>query len=140
MYEGDWVQGMSEGRGTERYANGDEFDGEWAADLWEGRGLYLWADGTADSAVFQDGQYVGDGVRWSADRKRTWLLVDGELDAEITMDDARELTAELALRAPPPPRVQLEFEVHHAHCAARPPLASPQTAHATPTRPSRARR
>ena len=53
--------------------------GEWVADVPEGRGIYLWADGLADSAAFRAGSYVGDGVRWSADRQAAWRLADGEV-------------------------------------------------------------
>ena len=107
VYDGEWKAGMSEGRGIEHYADGSAYDGEWLADQWDGRGVFVWADGLADSAIFAKGEYVGEGVRWSAEYTQAWMLQDGEVQHELTLDDARLFSDELA-----PPSLEFEFDVH----------------------------
>ena len=46
---------------------------------YHGVGTYYHRDGEADVGRFENGDDVGEGVRWSADRKTAWRLEDGEV-------------------------------------------------------------
>ena len=46
----------------------DKYEGEYVAGQREGKGTYHNADGTADVGRFKGGKDVGEGARWSADR------------------------------------------------------------------------
>ena len=67
-----------------------------------GIGTYVYADGEAECGGYRAGEDAGDGVRWSADRQTAWHLLDGEEQAEISLDTARELAAQIGLPVPPP--------------------------------------
>ena len=58
-YEGERnAAGEREGRGVERYADGDVYDGEWKAGEREGRGVYRWADGRVYEGECEDRKSV----------------------------------------------------------------------------------
>jgi hypothetical protein len=43
IYEGEWVRGKKEGRGTLIFQNGDTYEGEWKEGLISGVGIYHFA-------------------------------------------------------------------------------------------------
>ena len=43
---------------------------------------------------------VGEGALWSADRQSAWLLSDGEKGRQITLEEAREITARIGVAVP----------------------------------------
>jgi hypothetical protein len=89
------------GRGSLKSPDGMLFEGEWLADVLEGGGSCIAVDGTATVNAYRAGRAVGTGVRWSADRQSAWRLKDGEVEAEVSLDDARKVAAgvEQATRA-----------------------------------------
>lgn len=109
QYEGEYRQGIMDGRGTYRFADGSVYMGEYKAGKREGRGVYRFADGAVYEGEYKNGamegfgtyQYVdgraevgryagnvdvGEGVRWSADRLTCWRLMDGKVVEEISLD------------------------------------------------------
>ena len=94
--------GQPEGRGTMRWREGGVYEGEFAAGEIGGIGVFHAADGRADVSAWglrhpDRGRPVGVGVRWSADRQSAWRLKDGEVEAEVSLDDARKVAAKVAM-------------------------------------------
>jgi radial spoke head protein 1 len=79
VYSGQWKEGRRHGVGEMSYANGDRYNGEWKEDKRHGAGVYHWKDGRADVCRFYEQEILGEGYRWSADRKFAWRLIDGEM-------------------------------------------------------------
>ena len=48
-YEGEWVEGVIQGKGTYTFAGGAQYKGEWAAAKMQGKGTYQWPGG----AIYQ---------------------------------------------------------------------------------------
>jgi hypothetical protein len=42
-YEGEWLDGKTNGFGVKVWGNGDRYEGEWLNDNRHGRGVYLWS-------------------------------------------------------------------------------------------------
>jgi hypothetical protein len=61
-FEGTWKDGLMDGRGSIKFANGDEYDGELAAGALHGVGRYAAADGSIFEGQFRDGQRDGAGM------------------------------------------------------------------------------
>lgn len=98
VYTGSFVNGQRCGFGKLFFKNGDLYAGHWENDRFHGFGkLFVQVGGAALEGHFRCGQkegkfkwqhpsgkldilryendlLVGPGVRWSADRKKTWLL------------------------------------------------------------------
>jgi hypothetical protein len=53
-----------------------------------GRGKYQLTDGRVEIYRYVNDSRVGDGVRWSADRKKAWKMNGGKVVKRISMDDA----------------------------------------------------
>ena len=66
-------------------------EGGWKADKFNGRGSYTFRDGMNETCVHRNDRPVGSGVRWSADRAKAWRLLDGQVQAELSVDEAGEL-------------------------------------------------
>ena len=61
---------MMDGKGRFIYADGAVFDGVMRADEKHGIATYRWAgDGAVGVIQYRGGAPVGEGVRWSADRR-----------------------------------------------------------------------
>lgn len=45
-YSGAFLDGVYHGKGTFKYANGDEYDGDWVKGCKHGKGVMRYADGT----------------------------------------------------------------------------------------------
>ena len=100
VYDGEFKAGMKDGRGVYRYADGDVYDGEYKADEREGRGVYRYADGEVESGFYKQGADVGEGVKWAADGRRAARLRDGKGVEEISLEEARQIAARVGLPAP----------------------------------------
>jgi hypothetical protein len=77
---------------------GDVYRGNWQRGLKHGSGVYEYADGELDVSVYREDVRVGEGVRWSASRKRASRLVDGTLVGEeggMSLKDAESVTKSL---------------------------------------------
>jgi len=125
VYEGEWMAGERNGEGTFRhvdgnvhegrfsndepdgpailrYADGGIFVGAYRASRKEGPGTYHFTDGRAEVSRFSEGRDVGEGAEFSADRQKAWRTVDGEITAEVSLEDAIGITSCLGLPVPPP--------------------------------------
>mmetsp|Transcript_10544 Transcript_10544/g.15509 ORF Transcript_10544/g.15509 Transcript_10544/m.15509 type:complete len:315 (+) Transcript_10544:113-1057(+) len=115
IYNGAYREGKRSGDGRCYYANGDLYIGEWANDkmngfgryyynngqsfegfFWEGRrtgtGKYQLNDGRIDICRYENDLRVGEGVRWSENRKRAWRLLGGKVQNRITLQAATEIS------------------------------------------------
>jgi hypothetical protein len=45
VYEGEWKDGVRDGRGILMYANGNVYEGEWKDSVRDGRGILMYANG-----------------------------------------------------------------------------------------------
>ena len=59
IYEGEFVDGQREGRGTLFYVNGDRYTGEFNNGLFEGFGLYSYAPFVEKGKVIRSRRYEG---------------------------------------------------------------------------------
>jgi hypothetical protein len=55
VYEGEWIDGLKEGKGVYKYANGDMYEGEFHLDRIEGKGRCIFRGGQVHAGVFQNG-------------------------------------------------------------------------------------
>lgn len=53
-----------------------------------GRGKYQLADGRVENHRYVDDSRVGEGVRWSPDRKKAWRMIDGKVGTKISAKEA----------------------------------------------------
>jgi len=125
VYEGEFKAGEFEGRGVMRYASGEVYDwrtgvyrcasgdvyeGEYKADKREGRGVYRHANGDVDSGFYEQGNNVGEGVKWLADGRAMRLRAGaparvgrfGEEVDIISLEEARQTAERLGLPLPSP--------------------------------------
>ena len=101
IYEGEYRGGKRDGRGVYMYAGGDVYEGEYKAGKMEGRGTVpALADGTAEVGRYFAGADVGEGARWSADRKTAYRLRGGRVEEEITLEEAAKIAGNLGLAVP----------------------------------------
>ena len=114
VYNGLYHEGKRSGNGRCYYANGDMYIGEWGNDqmngfgryyynngqcfegfFWEGTrngmGKYQLTDGRVDIYRYENDMRVGEGVRWSTDRKKAWRLMDGKVKGKISLQVASEI-------------------------------------------------
>ena len=78
--------------------NGAVYVGEHQHDNTHGRGKYTFADGDFDLGFYVDDcKDSGEGVRFSKDRQKAWLLKDGEIAQELSRSEAAKKVEELGL-------------------------------------------
>ena len=53
-YEGEWVQGMRQGRGLRQYSNGEQYEGDFSAGQRHGYGRYTFANGDVYAGEWVD--------------------------------------------------------------------------------------
>lgn len=53
-----------------------------------GRGKYQLTDGRVEIYRYVNDKRAGDGVRWSADRKKAWKMNDGKAVKRISTEEA----------------------------------------------------
>jgi hypothetical protein len=61
-YEGDFVNGMREGRGLLTEPDGGSYDGMWSDDEFNGQGTYKWPDGARYTGEWKNGIQDGYGI------------------------------------------------------------------------------
>eukprot|EP00756_Hemistasia_phaeocysticola_P062304 Hpha_TRINITY_DN5734_c0_g1::TRINITY_DN5734_c0_g1_i1::g.147657::m.147657 len=94
LYKGEWKDGQKNGVGYYEYADGDWYYGDWKEDERHGYGVYYHAaTEEKDAGMYRDGEDVGEGVKYSKDTTRTWLLVDGKIGDPITTERAAQIVA-----------------------------------------------
>jgi len=100
VYVGSFSRGAYEGHG--RYADdrGNVYEGDFRAGAFGGIGTYTHADGRTECNRYLDGQEVGEGVRWSANRARAWRLRDGVLESQVDVTVAAAIASALGVHVP----------------------------------------
>merc|ERR1711907_362917 len=96
IYDGPYVKGEREGKGTYTYSNGDTFEGGFIKGKREGKGVYHYADGI-DSF---EGEWWNDQVKTDSKRKigsrqaRTSRAQQSEVDKRSSGDTHKALKQE----------------------------------------------
>jgi len=119
LYVGNYVDGRRNGQGRHVFANGDQYVGEFKDDAMhgtgryyfknnesfegafnrgrkEGQGKYQWSDGTVDIIRYSGDVRIGEGVRYSADRKKAWKLEASKVKGKISIEKAQKLVERLS--------------------------------------------
>ena len=100
VYIGSWMNCKRHGHGSMYIENGDVYEGGWNNGFKDGPGMYRWRDGEVDVSRYSSDYRVGEGVRWSGDRKRAFRLVRGNVQDEIDLDESDRIAAGLGLSPP----------------------------------------
>ena len=100
VYEGEYAKDKKQGKGKMTHASGNSYDGEWSDGNKHGIGTYTYANGTVEVGRYEAGADVGQGVKWSADRKQAWELQAGKVGRGIPLDEAAKIAERIGL--PPP--------------------------------------
>ena len=114
VYNGNYTMGKRQGQGKCYFANGDMYVGDWKNDTIHGFGRYYYNNGHSFEGMFRDGKRngrgkyqltdgkveiyryvndcrVGDGVRWSSNRKKAWRMNGGKAIKRISMEEAAQI-------------------------------------------------
>jgi hypothetical protein len=78
-YEGDSKAGVREGKGTLFFANGDRYEGDWKAGVKEGKGTAFYADGARYEGVWKADVREGKGTLFFANGDR----YEGDWKADV---------------------------------------------------------
>ena len=71
-YEGQFIDGKSDGQGSIQYRNGDSYVGGFSEGVLHGNGVYLWVNGDKYEGQFIDGRKHGIGnIKYSAGEEYT---------------------------------------------------------------------
>ena len=89
--------GRVHGRAKCTYADGAVYDGDFQHGDKHGKGKYTFADGNFELGFYVDGNDSGEGVGFSKDRQKAWLLKDGEEVRELSPSEAAKKVQELGL-------------------------------------------
>ena len=60
-----------------------------------GRGKYQLTDGRVEIYRYVNDARVGDGVRWSANRKKAWRMNEGKVTKRVSIDRRRLLPSDV---------------------------------------------
>ena len=89
LYYGEWYQDQYHGQGRFYYACGRAFEGTFYRGKRTGKGKLQHPSGKVDIFPFWQDSPCGPGVRWSADRRKTWLLTpQGKCKKQIPIAEA----------------------------------------------------
>jgi len=73
------------------WQDGDEYSGGWKDGERNGIGSFTQANGSVEYSLYKNGDNIGDGLSWSADRKTAHKLVDGAKKNEISLAMAEKI-------------------------------------------------
>ncbi len=93
--KGYWKNDEISGRGVYKWADGHVYNGGWLKGKRHGLGRFIRPDGVVLFGRYEEGHHVGQGVRWSADRKEAQIVEDGVPKGKIDMTDAFKMRKEL---------------------------------------------
>ena len=79
------------GFGRYYYNNGHSFEGMFRDGKRNGRGKYQLTDGKIEIYRYVDDCRVGDGVRWSSNRKKAWKMNGGKAIKRVSMEEAAQI-------------------------------------------------
>lgn len=92
-YEGQFEANQRHGRGIMFYARGDVqegiFQGSWEHGEMHGRGIFYLPSGEVEFGTYEKGEPTRHtpSVRWSADRKSAWKIIDGKKVERLSLED-----------------------------------------------------
>ena len=66
----------------------------------DGMATYRWAEGAVAVVQYRGGEPIGEGARWSADRRRAYRLEAGRKVERISLEKAAKIAKEMGLRVP----------------------------------------
>ena len=72
------------------------YEGEMKNDEKHGVATYRWPDSSMAVVKYAYGEPVGEGARWSADRRRTYRLEAGKKVERIPLEKAERIAARIA--------------------------------------------
>uniref|UniRef100_A0A7S2S1K0 Uncharacterized protein n=1 Tax=Rhizochromulina marina TaxID=1034831 RepID=A0A7S2S1K0_9STRA len=78
-YEGEFVDGIREGKGTLQYANGNNYSGAFKDNKFHGFGVYAWADFAEGSKVVRNRRYEGHWELGQQSGKGLYFLGNGDV-------------------------------------------------------------
>ena len=61
----------------------------------------MYADGEVEVGQYNMDKDIGEGARWSSDRRTAWRLKDGNKGDEISLAEAAQIAGRLGLPVPP---------------------------------------
>lgn len=94
-YDGFFVDDMRHGKGVQHHLNGEVYSGSWKEGVMHGPGIFYFASGKIEYGNYKNGEPSGHALRWSADRKRAWHLLNGKVKEQLAPDVASETAAKL---------------------------------------------
>lgn len=62
-YEGQWKDGVFDGKGKVVWADGHTYKGDWQKGKYHGKGVYIWPSGSRYEGEFKNDYFNGKGVR-----------------------------------------------------------------------------
>ena len=78
IYEGDWKNGIREGKGILYHSNGDKYEGEFKNDKIEGKGIYYYNKNTRKyEGEFKNNAMEGKGILYYKDNINTYDRFEG---------------------------------------------------------------
>ncbi|KAK1735500.1 hypothetical protein QTG54_013663 [Skeletonema marinoi] len=92
---GCWKDDEMVGRGVYKWADGHVYDGEWLKGKRHGLGRFIRPDKVVLFGRYEEGHHVGQGIRFSADKKDAQIVEDGVPKGKIDMSDAFKMKKEL---------------------------------------------
>ena len=88
------------GRGCERFDNGQVFVGEYSGAKRHGRGTMQDADGRLQLSFWKKDRPFGEGAKWSADYSTVVRTHDGKEDDEISQKEGAKIAQRIGLPCP----------------------------------------
>ena len=61
-YEGNWIDGVPNGKGITTFANGDRYEGDYEAGIQNGKGIKTFSNGNRYEGDFKNGTLNGNGI------------------------------------------------------------------------------
>ena len=62
---------------------------------------FTYVNGRVEVGQYNMGKDIGEGARWSSDRRTAWRLKDGNKGDEISLAEAAQIAGRLGLPVPP---------------------------------------
>jgi len=99
VYEGGFQAGLRSGHGKYRFANGNVYEGAYSAGERHGVGIFSYASGEVEVGRYDCGTDVGEGARWSADRRSACKLHQGSPIEPISLEAAASFASTVGIPA-----------------------------------------
>ena len=94
-YKGNFVDDKFDGDGSVyHWFDGDEYDGQWKDGMRQGVGVFRYADGSLEYSMYEKDVAKGGGVWLSADRKTAQKMLNGVKKSEISLSVAEKMVTE----------------------------------------------